>query len=411
MANYCWSTIVATATKCEWSEISKGFENNLIEWAVGTDGPDCNDWTHEITCENKWSPTPWTEGYMARLSSSYPSVIFHYTTKYEGGERPDSVWFANGDEGNKNDAKRSRRQAYEAEVDRFVTATASAADGIEHRVEIMPDGRVAADGENRFGECNIFPWTDIKQISCGNWHTVGLKKDGTVVACGSNVNGQCDVSNITGKAVAVSCGRYHTAILLEDGHVIVKGKLEQEAQEVQVPNTQQRPPLSETEFPLVSNLSLGKYITGWEKMNERIEHISVGDELTLRKVSKDGEVTIEVINIRGEKIGHLSFDREEELANLLKNVKATVATVTPLSQRRKGSKYAAMTIRLEYEDSDRKAEKMASAAPGGYASWPAVTKIKSVFDAVIGVTDDGRMFVDGFCPCSEADLMRIMGLK
>ena len=176
MANYCWSTIVASATKGEWTEISKGFENNLIEWAIGTGGPDCNDWSQEITCENKWSPTPWNEGYMAKLSRSYPSVIFHYTAKYEGGERPDSVWFANGDEGNKKDAESGRRQAYKAEVERFVSATTSAADGIEHRVEIMPDGRVAADGENRFGECNIFPWANIKQISCGNWHTVGLKK-------------------------------------------------------------------------------------------------------------------------------------------------------------------------------------------------------------------------------------------
>lgn len=63
-----------------------------------------------------------------------------------------------------------------------------------------------------------------------------------------------------------------------------------------------------------------------------------------------------------------------------------------------------------------KAEKKASTTLGDYeqtkvASWPAVTKIKSVFDAVIGVTSDGKMFVDGFCPCSEADLMRIMGLN
>lgn len=413
MANYCWSTIVASATKCEWTEISKGFENNLIEWAIGTGGPDCNDWSQEITCENKWSPTPWNEGYMAKLSRSYPSVIFHYTAKYEGGERPDSVWFANGDEGNKKDAESGRRQAYKAEVERFVSATTSAADGIEHRVEIMPDGRVAADGENRFGECNIFPWANIKQISCGNWHTVGLKKDGTVVACGSNANGQCDVSDIPGRAVAVSCGRYHTAILLDNGHVIIKGKLEQEAQ---APNVQEESPLSATDFPFVLDLSLNKYVTGWEKMNERIEHISAGDELTLKKVSKDGEVTFEVLNMRGEKIGNLYFDRAKGLAKLLKNVKATVATVTPLSQRRKGSKYAAMTIRLDYVGGDNKAEKKASTTLGDYeqtkvASWPAVTKIKSVFDAVIGVTSDGKMFVDGFCPCSEADLMRIMGLN
>ena len=277
----------------------------------------------------------------------------------------------------------------------------------------MPNGRVAADGENRFGECNIFPWTNIKQISCGNWHTVGLKKDGTVVACGSNANGQCDISAIPGRAVAVSCGRYHTAILLDNGQVIIKGKLEQEAQ---TPNAKEGYPLSVAEFPLVLDLGLNKNIAGWEKMNERIEHISAGDELTLRKVSKDGAVTLEVLNICGEKLGNLCFDRTKGLAKLLKNVKATVATVIPLSQRRKGSKYAIMTIRLDYEGGDNKSEKKTSTTLGDYeqtrvASWPAVTKIKSVFDAVIGVTSDGKMFVDGFCPCSEADLMRIMKLN
>lgn len=350
---------------------------------------------------------------MEALSKSYPSALFHYVTDIEGEYRSPSTWFCNGDEGNKKDAENSRKQAYKAEVERFMSATANAADGIEHRVEIMPDGRVAADGENKFGECNIFAWANIKQISCGNWHTVGLKKDGTLVACGSNANGQCDVSDIPGRAVAVSCGRYHTAILLDNGHVIIKGKLEQEAQ---APNVQEESPLSATDFPLVLDLGLDKYVTGWEKMNERIEHISADDELTLKKVSKDGEVTFEVLNMRGEKIGNLYFDRAKGLAKLLKNVKATVATVTPLSQRRKGSKYAAMTIRLDYVGGDNKTAKKASTTLGDYeqtrvASWPAVVKIKSVFDAVVGATNDGKLFVDGFCPCSEADLMRIMGLN
>ena len=41
----------------------------------------------------------------------------------------------------------------------------------------------------------------------------------------------------------------------------------------------------------------------------------------------------------------------------MKNVKATVATVTPLSQRRKGSKYAAMTIRVDYAGGKDRAKK------------------------------------------------------
>ena len=410
MANYCSNKITAGVTGSEWKEISTAFSNNQIDWPASMDGTDCNDWSKLIMCTTKWSPTPWNEGQMAELSRSYPTALFHYVTAIEGEYHSPSAWFCNGDEGNKKEAESNRRQAYKAEVARFESATSKAADGIKHRIEIMPDGRVAADGENRFGECNIFSWANIQQISCGNWHTVGLKKDGTVIACGSNANGQCDVSDLPGRAIAVSCGRYHTAILLDSGRVIIKGKLEQEAQ---APNVQEEAPLSAADFPLIENLSLDKYINGWEKMNERIERMSVGDELTLKKVSKDGEISFEVLNMRGEKIGNMLFDRAKGLARLLNSVKATVESVTPLSQRRKGSKYAAMTIRLECDASDNVSEKKASTTIGAYeqtriASWPSVTKIKSVFDAVIGKTSDGKLLIDGFCPCSEADIIRIM---
>ena len=413
MANYCWSKITASATNSEWKEISTAFSNDRIDWSIGTEGPDCNDWNKEISCENKWSPTPWNEGKMAALSESYPSVQFYYHATYEGGERPDSAWFCNGDETNKKGAESSRKQAYRDEVQRFVSATQRVADGIVHRVEIMPDGRVAADGENRFGECNIFPWTDIKQISCGNWHTVGLRKDGTVVACGSNANGQCDVSDLPGRAIAISCGRYHTAILLDSGKVIVRGHLEQEAA---APNVQEEVALTPSDFPLIEDLRLDKYIKGWEKMNDRIELMSVGDELTFKKVSQDGEISFEVLNMRGEKIGNLWTGHDKSLSKMLNKVKVTVNTVTPLSARRKGSKYAAMSIRIDYNSDNSAAAKKANTTLGGYsqtriASWPAVTRIKSIFDAVIGVTSSGEVLVDGFCPCSESDIYKYVGLE
>lgn len=97
------------------------------------------------------------------------------------------------------------------------------------------------------------------------------------------------------------------------------------------------------------------------------------------------------------------------LSKLLKNVKASVATVTPLSQRRKGSKYAAMTIRLDYIGGSNNAEKKPATTLGDYeqtsvASWPPVKRILSIFDAVVGVTASGEFYIDGFCPCSEADI-------
>jgi hypothetical protein len=92
-------------------------------------------------------------------------------------------------------------------------------------------------------------------------------------------------------------------------------------------------------------------------------------------------------------------------------------TVTPVSARRKGSKYAAMKIRIEYSSSAYDGVKKKSSTIIGHyrqtrvESWPAVERIKSVFDAVIGVTEYGEIYVDGYCPCSEVDILKIVGLE
>ena len=409
MGHYCSTKITATATNSEWKEISTAINNHQIDWSC-LEKPYCGERNKEFSFDNKGAPTPLYEGEMRTLSKSYPSVQFYYHVKYEesGSE---SGWYCNGDETDKKGVKASLSQAYKDEMQRFTSARPRAAEGIAHRIEIMPDGRVAADGENRFGECNIFSWSKITQISCGNWHTVGLRKDGTVVACGSNANGQCDVSYLPGRAVAVSCGRYHTAILLDSGKVIVRGHLEQEATS---PNDNAEAALIPSDFPLIANLRLDKDVKGWEKMNDRIELMSVGDDLTLKKATQDGEIFFEVLNMHGEKIGNLWSEHAKSLAEMLNCVKATVNTVKPLSARRKGSKYAEMTIRLEYISSSKDGSvKKDNTGKEAYtqtriSSWPVVTMIKSVFDAVIGVTETGEVFVDGFCPCSESDIRKIV---
>ena len=407
MANYCSNKITAGLTDSEWKEISTAFDKNQIDWPASMDGTSC--YGNEISCTTKWSPTPWNDGYMEKLSESYPTALFHYVTDIEGESRSPSTWFCNGDECNKKEAESSRRAAYRAEVKRFAASNAKAAEGIYHRIEVMPDGRVASDGENRFGECNIYSWKNVKAISCGNWHTVGLLEDGTLVACGSNANLQCNVTNLEEEAIAVSCGRYHTAILLKSGKVVIRGTLEQEAK---APNTQEELPFSPSDFPMVQNVRIDKYVTGWEKINERIENVSVGDELTLKKVSSDGNLYFDVVNSRGEKLGQLSTGRDKSFAKILRYIKVTVASVEPLSTRRAGTKYAALSVNLEYIDSEenRKAAAKSASVIGDYVQtpilrWPPVKKIKSVFDAVAGIDESGNIWVDGFCPCSEADLM------
>ena len=74
-----------------------------------------------------------------------------------------------------------------------------------------------------------------------------------------------------------------------------------------------------------------------------------------------------------------------------------------------------MTLRLDYSAAETNSKPSASAASmigdykqTKYTQWPPVVKIISIFDAAIGVTANGDFFVDGFCPCSEVDIGRLI---
>ena len=90
----------------------------------------------------------------------------------------------------------------------------------------------------------------------------------------------------------------------------------------------------------------------------RIEDIRVGDPLVLAADWQSpyfDPVCIEVFNSSGETLGNLNEQfspcnaGSRELACLLPYITATVDSVTPLSKRRKGSKYALMDIHLEID--------------------------------------------------------------
>ena len=220
------SVIQVGTTISEWAEIKAAFAHKDIDWPACVDGLDFYD--RELRFSNKNS-SPWYDGDMSKLSRVYPTALFYYLAQGEDEHRPSATWFVNGKEGEKKAAMIELEKAYQDAVSRAVLGNGRVAEGVAHRVELMPDGRVAADGENRFGECNVLFWKNIKQISCGNWHTVGLTSGGELIACGSNENGQCDFSQITDTAIQISCGRYHTALLLASGRVVVCGHLEQQA--------------------------------------------------------------------------------------------------------------------------------------------------------------------------------------
>lgn len=412
-----WNTIEVAATDSEWKEILSVFSKNLINWPLSYSDMDFCDKNKSIDFSLDARYAPYNTGDINPLSELFPTAIFHYIIKYEDGGTLSNTYYCNGEESKSAEAKRNQTQAINSELGKFISASPKAGAGISHCVEIMPNGCVASDGKNIFGECNTFKWTNIKQISCGNYHTVGLQADGTIVACGSNANGQCEVSDIKEPVVAVSCGRYHTSALLESGKVIVKGNLEQDVKSKHS-NCAER--LKPEAFPIIAKLKWDDQTQNWQNIKERIEKLSVGDELKLKKVrpylDSDGKTIImyEIIDMQGEKLGNIHTDVDESLAKTIDNIRLYVNTVEPLSKRKNNLKYAPITIRLEYAEHAVKLEKKNSRKIGCYeqtrvSEWTNVVKIKSIYDAVVGITSDGSMLVDGYCPCSASDLVKIIG--
>lgn len=414
MANLCDNYIYVGCTDSEWREISEGFNTDAYDWPMCVDGPVCNDgYERVIRFVTNWSPTPIENGKMAELSKLYPTATFHYEADIEGIGYQSYFWYCGGDVyRSKSDVVFKRSLTNGAAEIKCEKATTKTGEGTEHRIELMPDGRVAADGLNLFNECDIYDWKDIQAISCGCWHTVGLQKNGKLIACGSNANNQCDVYDIEEKVRAVSCGRYHTAILLESGKVIVKGHLEKT--EAPISGKHSDMPVDKSSFPRIEKLYLDKTNREWENINERIEHISVGDNLHLKKFKECGLTRFEVLNASNELVGIYGPDDGDTLANSLKNLKVTVASATPVSARRKGAKYAELSILIEYIDSAKPGKaKENGSKPSAFNQisvndWPPVERIKSIFDAVVGITANGKIFIDGVSLCTQKEIKNIL---
>lgn len=388
MANYCDNKIIVFTTESEWKEITKGLESNAIQWEPSVD--EFNEYEHIFICCSKWSPTPWTDGHMEKLSEKYPCTVFKYS--YEVEEYNDGItdiWFANGETLSKESAKKNLKKMRDEECKRFLSNTNKISKGVMHTVAIMPNEKVAFEGTNTFGECNVLDWEEIKQISAGNWHTVGIKNDGSLVACGSNTNGQCNVEDIK-NAIQVSCGRYHTAVLLADGRVEVRGKVEEKFQETIIGNRTWKKNIT---YPLFVEIEG----TGYANRNDHIEHMVPGETLKLvedRKSKFYDPVAIEVFNDRDETVGFLKDSYDKQLlaiAKNIKNIRASVVDVTHVSKRRKGSKYSLMTVKLEeVKNSEGKFVNCS------YKQWKDIVKICSIYDAVIGLTSDGKILYDGY---------------
>lgn len=92
--------------------------------------------------------------------------------------------------------------------------------------------------------------------------------------------------------------------------------------------------------------------TGYEGRNDRIEYIKVGDPLILKADGNNpyySPVAIEVFNRKNETLGYLKNYGAVSLTDIAKhinNIRARVASVTPLSKRTKRAKYALLDVEL-----------------------------------------------------------------
>ena len=210
--------------------------------------------------------------------------------------------------------------------------------------------------------------------SCISWLNISV--DSLVEAMGKNPFDQHDVKICSSLIPEIHASDYQSIDKTTSGHLFDYQDEEDDEYTAEVDIHQSIPKVLER-FPLVMSIEGTRY----EGRIERIEDIQVGDSVVLASDWTNpyfSPCAIEVFNERGKTLGNLSIDyflsnNHLTLGLLLPYTKATVASVTPLSQRRRGSKYALMDVKIELNESDiedltledlmAKAEQMLNVAP------------------------------------------------
>jgi alpha-tubulin suppressor-like RCC1 family protein len=96
--------------------------------------------------------------------------------------------------------------------------------GVFHRLALQSDGRVAAWGDNNYGQLAVpSVLSNAVAIGCGLYHSLAVREDGTVVAWGDNGYGQLNVPEGLSNVVAVAGGFLHSLALRADGTVVAWG--------------------------------------------------------------------------------------------------------------------------------------------------------------------------------------------
>lgn len=388
-----WYTFLLSlkTTSSEWREVRTTLESKKYDWISGNQ---FSDQKQTIAGSLKYC-SPDEDSDLLGLLALYPMLVCSCSAHGEeagdhnksflcGGHQIDQELVGSmlGNEQGKYLRRRRKNNGICA--------------GVEHLVALMPNGKIAVDGTNRWGECCVLDWMDIVDIDCGESHTVGMRADGHVVACGSNVNGQCNVNDLGGKAKAISCGRYHTAILLENGRVILRGHTEAKGNSI-TPGWK-----SHVVFPVKTSPSSKVRA----QVNERMEHVKQGDTLLLKRnvTYIDRWPAFDVMNCAGEYLGLICNENTLALEGNLDTVVITAAEAQPLSKNPIGRKTALLTV----EVSPGPAQKTMKMNELPCELWPPVEKIVSLYDAVIGITAQGDIYVDGYQPFGADVIMEFL---
>jgi hypothetical protein len=98
-----------------------------------------------------------------------------------------------------------------------------------HSLGVRSDGRIAAWGDNQFGQCNVpEPNAGFVKVAAGHYHSMGLRTDGSIVAWGQNGHGVCDAPSPNTGFTAIAAGAAHNlglrANVVTEGEGVIEGE-------------------------------------------------------------------------------------------------------------------------------------------------------------------------------------------
>ncbi len=95
----------------------------------------------------------------------------------------------------------------------------AAGDG--YSVGVRTDGKVAAWGNDQYGQCQVpSDLANVVEVAVGYAHTLALQDDGTVLAWGADYSGVLDLPPNLGNVVGISSKVDHNLALRDDGTVV-----------------------------------------------------------------------------------------------------------------------------------------------------------------------------------------------